>query len=684
MRRNNEKYNKDNNETDQIKHRIRFHRQYNEALYVSLVYAAFGLLWILLSDMVLELLTDEDTYIRFQTYKGFFYIFITAVLVYLLIHNRLTRIHKEYSKTQEAYTQLRKVHDDMVRLESELSFQKDFNNSIILEAPVLILTWNDEARILSMNPFAQRHLGYTEEDLQKGLTWFDLIPKERLKLADKIFSKIFKEKQFINFEGPVYNKEGKTVDILWSSKYLTGAPGCYVNTYVSIGTDIEERKQYEEKIRYLAYYDSLTNLPNRTMFENEINRYLSKGNPFIIAYIDIDNFKNINDSLGHHLGDVFLQYMAGCLKEEIKESDDIFRLGGDEFAIVYENETLETIQLRLQYIISTISKIWTIENNQFYITMSIGVVGYPTHGDNASTLLKNADIAMYEAKKEGKNRIYIYREEMRELNSGHIRMINDLQQAIDQDRFILEYQPQFKLDTGEISGAEALVRWIHPGEGIIPPGKFIPLAEQTGQIYNLERLIFKKALEQKALWEESGMTNQSLSINLSSKTLTSSMNFEELLTILDTYNLDYSGIVIEITETAGITEVDNVISRLQSLKRRGIKIALDDFGTGYSSLNYLKKFPIDIVKLDRSFINSITEEGVDTMLIKNILAMAHDLNFTVVAEGIETMEQLDYLRRYTCEAGQGFLLSRPLSEDNIMKLLEEKVSFGNKAIDKII
>lgn len=666
------KYGEEISLTDKGKSKFIFRILYREALLVALVYVAFGLFWILLSDRLLDMFTEHDTYTRLQTYKGLIYIMITTVLVYLSIQNRLKRVHQEFDKTEQAYKELRKAHDALVNLESELSFQKDFNNSIILEAPVIILTWDNKARILSMNPFGQKQLGYTEEDIQAGLNWNDLVPKERTDLSIAIYMKLARERQFISYEGPVYNKAGNLVDILWSSKLLSEGTEGTDSTFVSIGTDIEERKQYEDKIRYLAYYDTLTALPNRTLFENEIKSYLAKGRNFTIAYIDIDNFKNINDSLGHQVGDIFLQYMANSLKGEIMEPDYIARLGGDEFAIIYDNESLDTIQPRLEYIIKRISKIWTIENNQFYITMSIGVVGYPDHGNNASSLMKNADIAMYEAKKEGKNRIYIYKEEMEEYNSEHIRMISHLQQAIDQDNFILEYQPQFRLDSGKISGSEALVRWIHPEKGLIPPGRFIPLAEQTGQIFILERLIFRKALEQKALWEAQGLKDQILSINLSTKTLTSKLNFEELLRILDDYDLDYTRIVIEITETAGISEVDSVIDHLHSLKKRGIRIALDDFGTGYSSLNYLKQFPIDIVKLDRSFISAITEEGVDTLLIKNILTMAHDLSYEVVAEGIETEDQLDCLRRYTCEAGQGYLLSRPLSEDSILRLLKER------------
>lgn len=221
---------------------------------------------------------------------------------------------------------------------------------------------------------------------------------------------------------------------------------------------------------------------------------------------------------------------------------------------------------------------------------------------------------------------------------------------------------------------EALLRWEHPTEGFISPDEFIPIAERTGQIYNLERWIVRKALEQKILWEQQGFTEMIMSINLSTRTLTSDINFVEWEQILSEYTVNFSSIVIEITETADMLDVENVIERLKRLKSRGIRIALDDFGTGYSSLNYLKKFPIDIIKLDRSFISAITEEGVDTLLIKNILKLANDLNFEVVAEGIETNEQMTILVDYNCENGQGFLLSRPLTVENVEKLLNNNIS----------
>ena len=656
---------------------IIFKKIYKEALTIALVYMGFSMLWTLQSDRILRIFAKNCvTYREYQSIKGWLYILVTAILIYFLIHNRLKQIQVEFIRTENAYAQLRKVHEEMLSLEAELVFQKNLNESIILDAPVIIITWNEDKTISNINPFGQRRLGYLKEDIQAGLCWEGVIPPENHREARYFFDILGLENQLINYEIPVLSKEGKCINVLWCSERLVSRVDQMKNTYVSIGTDIDERKRYEDRIRYLALYDSLTGLPNRAMFENEINKHLEiENNRFVIAYFDIDNFKYINDTMGHHVGDLFLQYLSNCLKEEIKEPDYVARMGGDEFAILYYREGKTTILQRLETIINSISKTWTIENNQFYITMSIGVVSYPEHGDSISALLKNADIAMFEAKRGGKNRVFIYEEEIQKHNNWHIKMINMLQSSIEKEQFMLVYQPQFSLETGRITGVEALVRWNHPTEGVISPVVFIPLAEQTGQINCLERWIIKKALEQKAEWEQQGYKDLLLSVNLSTKTLTNKLNFNELEKIFTDSCVDYSNIIVEITETAGISEVDIVIDHLERLKKLGLRIALDDFGTGYSSLNYLKKFPIDIVKLDRSFINSIAEEGIDTLLIKNILALAHDLRYEVVAEGIEMKEQLDYLRSFACEAGQGFLFSKPLPKEKVQKLLQENYTY---------
>ncbi len=506
---------------------------YKESIKISLIYAVFGVIWILLSDEILEyIIRDIRFYKQFQTYKGWFYILITTIMLYLLILRRVKLLKEENHKTILAY----------------------------------------------------------------------------------------------------------------------------------------------EAVEHLAYYDKLTGLPNRTKFEDEVNKQILSSteiNKFMIAYIDIDNFKNINDTMGHQVGDQFIVYLGECLKTEIAEPDFVARLGGDEFAILFYSISEDELLKKMEEITNHANKSWSIDERQFYISMSIGVVIYPNDGDSSTVLLKKADIAMYGAKREGKNRALFYKDNIRDINEKNIKIINDLQYGVDEEQMLLNYQPQYNLVTGKIIAVEVLIRWLHPQEGYISPGVFIPLAEESGLIYKLERWIFTMALVQKKKWEEQGFGFLDMSINLSGKTLTSDINFGELEAIIDLAKVDFNHIVVEITETANISDVDIVIKNVSRLKKRGIRIALDDFGTGYSSLNYLKKFPINIIKLDRSFVGLINEDGIDTLLIKNILALAHDLNFDVVAEGIETEDQLEFLKTYRCEIGQGYLFSKPLPEAKISALLLE-------------
>lgn len=508
----------------------------NEAVIVSAIYAAFGILWILLSDSLLSFIfQDLKMYKQLQTYKGWFYILITTLLLYLLIRHRVYLLRVENLKTELAY----------------------------------------------------------------------------------------------------------------------------------------------DEVKRLAYYDKLTGLPNRTLLESEISRQIlqDSSEQFSLAYIDIDNFKNINDNLGHQIGDRFLIYFSDCLRAEVKDTDFVARLGGDEFVIFYRQISKEELLDRIEAMKMRVSKTWSIENKQFFISMSIGVVNYPNDGESSKILLKNVDIAMNTAKREGKNRVLFYEEEIRETNEKHLAMINNLQYGIEENQFLLYYQPQFCLASGAITGMEALVRWIHPEEGFIPPGQFIPLAEESGQIYKLERWIVASALEQKKRWENEGFHDLVMSINLSGKTLTSNINFNEIESIIANSGADLRKVVIEVTETASISNVDIVIRHLNRLKKLGIRIAMDDFGTGYSSLNYLKKFPINIIKLDRSFIDAINENGIDMLLIKNILSLAHDLEFEVVAEGIETSEQLRFLRQHNCESGQGYLFSKPLPVEKMDSILKNGYCF---------
>ena len=425
------------------------------------------------------------------------------------------------------------------------------------------------------------------------------------------------------------------------------------------------REAFDE-LKKAAYSDSLTGLPNKTAFLNALDKSTGEGKSFYFAYIDLDNFRYINDTLGHKAGDDYLCFIAKGLSEICNDNEFCSRLGGDEFGIIFSYEAdTERIKERLDEIFQKFGKFWKRENHQFFVSFSTGVAKYPGDGSSSSELYKNANIAMNKGKKAGKNTIIFFEEIHLKNVTENVELANDLQEAIENEQLVLYYQPVFDINTMEKIGLEALIRWKSNKRGFVSPDAFIPLAEETGQILVIDRWVLTQTLIMKKKLEEQGI-NLGLGINLSSKTLMGEINFPYFLNIFDDYDVDFSGITIEITETAIINDIELAIDRIKQLRGRGIKIALDDFGTGYSSLNHLKELPIDIVKLDKSFVGSISENNREGLIIKAIISLSQSLGFEVIAEGIETEEQLRYLQKNGCPFGQGFYLQRP---DSIEKLI---------------
>ena len=432
----------------------------------------------------------------------------------------------------------------------------------------------------------------------------------------------------------------------------------------------------EEKLLNTIYFDSLTELSTRIGIEVEMEKFLESNTPFAFVHIDFDNFKYINETLGHSAGDQFLKEMGTRLKGLKSDSFIVGRLSGDEFGIILKDvNSIKILKEQIDSINKLLGKKWTIGDYEFFTSASMGISVFPKDGSSKIEIFRSADLAMGRAKKEGKGRGIFYTGEILESNSEKIKISNQIQHAIEKKEFILYYQPQIYLNTGEIKGFEVLIRWNNPFSGFISPALFIPIAEETGQIFAIEKWIIKNSLKQKKILEDKGYKELDLSINLSSKTLMSNLNFHELEDILDENKVDYSHITLEVTETAIISDIETAISRLLRLKKYGLKIALDDFGTGYSSLTYLKKMPIDTIKLDRSFIKSIEENDADTHIIKSILYLALDLKYNVVAEGIETKEQYEFLEKNNCESGQGFLMSKPIPIEDVYEKLENSYSF---------
>lgn len=645
----------------------------NEALTITVKYGIFGVLWIVLTDLVLSFIAeDTKVCLYFQTAKGWLYVAITMIFIYILIQNRMKLIQKRNNQIIQAYEKLKLTNQELIALDKELQYQKILNQNIIDVAPVVICVWNADGKIIEINPYGLMLFEYGPDEIINK-NWVDLlISEEDRPKAIKAIEEIKNSSSSKNYEIQFTTRKGETLYLLWSTSALKRKN----NEFVSIGVDITGSIKYQENIKYMAFYDKLTGLPNKTFLELEVDKLISgqADSTFAIAYIDIDNFKYINETFGHQAGDKFLEYIGNVFKSRIKKPNLAARISGDKFAIVVTDfgsaeSIIEYIESLKQYL----GKTWTNENYRFFVSISAGIVQFPENGEDINTLLKNAEIAMYTAKQQGKNQTLIYKDDMQNKNEWHINMANKIQVGLDNQEFMLYYQPQYNLKTNEIIGLEALIRWNHQNEGFISPAEFISVAEITGQIFKLEHWIFETALKQKQALESLGLENIVVSVNLSAKTLNSPENFEKIEIVLDSFDVDYTKVCIEITETAIISNVDMVIERLNRLTQRGIKIALDDFGTGYSSLTYLKQLPIDIIKLDRDFIKLISSCEKTSVIVKSIITLARDLDYKVIAEGIETTEQAECLKKYNCESGQGFLLCKPIPSEQVVELLSETV-----------
>ncbi|MDP4177174.1 MAG: EAL domain-containing protein [Bacillota bacterium] len=437
-------------------------------------------------------------------------------------------------------------------------------------------------------------------------------------------------------------------------------------------TDISYRKFSEEKIKFMAYYDSLTELPNRTFFINKLNELLksindnsSKG---AVLFIDLDNFKNINDTMGHNYGDKLLIYLAKKLKSWIKSEDVLCRLGGDEFILLHHNSDEAEVRAYAQSFLELVNQPCKIDGKQIYVTVSIGIALYPKDGMDTDTILKNADAAMYKAKESGKNRVELFNQDMYLKLKRKTQIERILRKAIENDEFIINYQPQYDAQNNIIFGFEALLRLNSKELGLISPLEFIPIAEEYGHITKISLWIIKESCKQAVKWIEKGYKFKSLSVNISSVDLQQLNLHEYIEEVINNIGLDPKILELEITESVLMESLDSSIAILRKLMDMGIRIALDDFGTGYSSLSYLRKIPISTLKIDKSFIDNITSNQKEESIINNIIEMSHSLELKVVAEGVETKEQLLVLNERKCDYIQGYYFSKPLPACEIEKL----------------
>jgi diguanylate cyclase (GGDEF)-like protein len=438
-----------------------------------------------------------------------------------------------------------------------------------------------------------------------------------------------------------------------------------------------ERKRYQVQLEHQANYDALTGLPNRSLLHDRLRQAVysqREKRAIAVVFMDLDHFKFVNDSLGHSTGDLLLKAMAERLRSVLREGDTVGRVGGDEFVLILNDQSNEEIIYRaMQRISAKVSEPITIDGKELHCSCSAGISIYPQDGRDVDTLLKNADAAMYRAKEHGRSNFQFYTSEMNERVNERLALENALRRALERQELILHYQQKVSLKSGQIVGAEALVRWLHPEWGLVRPARFIPLAEETGLIVSIGEWVLREACRQSREWMDAGLHPGVVSVNLSVRQFRQEGLVRTVSRILEETRLNPAQLEMELTESMVMGNVDQAIAVLQGLKQLGVALSVDDFGTGYSSLSYLKDLPIDTLKIDRSFVRDIGagDEADDGVLAQAIISLGHALHLKVIAEGVETDAQLRFLRRNGCDEVQGFFYGEPVAPGEHARLLEK-------------
>ncbi len=533
-----------------------------------------------------------------------------------------------------------------------------------------IILMQSDGRILEVNRRALELLGYTREEMLT-LRGQQLFPPDVQGDTTNRYNRIINTGETVDSTTTITRKDLRSfpVEAVESRVEMQGK---YM--VLSIFRDISERKAAEERIHYLAYHDSLTGLPNRTLLidrlEQAIREAHRRNTMAGVVFIDLDNFKSVNDTLGHDFGDELLQGAAMRIRSALRSEDTVARLGGDEFIVlIKEPRSPGDVNLVAQKIIQSMSVPFVISGHTFHISCSIGMSIYPRDGVDCGVLLRTADEALYQVKKEGKNRAAFHTPEMHAAAIEHIRLENDLREALRKNQFVLQFQPQVNLQTGKIIGSEALIRWQHPDRGLVSPMKFIPLAEEKGLILEIGEWILHEACAQNRRWQTAGVPIVPVAVNLSALQCREPGLPEIVRRTLRDTGLDPGMLELEITESTLMAQTESLRSRMIEIKDCGIHFSLDDFGTGYSSLSYLTRFPIDTLKIDRTFIRDMIDDPKDLAVVDTIVNLAENLQLKTIAEGVEKIEQITLLKLLGCHSIQGYFFSKPVHADELAKML---------------
>jgi diguanylate cyclase (GGDEF)-like protein/PAS domain S-box-containing protein len=557
--------------------------------------------------------------------------------------------------------------------ESEEQFRSIQENA--LDA---IITMSSDGEITSWNPQAETIFGWTREEAVCRPLAETLIPPRHRETHKRGLERVME-----TGEGPVLNKRTEVIALDRSGREfpieLAVVP-LYRGDSVSFCAfvrDISERKKAEETIRHLAYHDVLTGLPNRVLFEERLRLALAQARrsrtKVAVMFLDLDRFKLVNDTVGHTGGDQLLQEVAREFSDAIREGDTVARVGGDEFTFLLPGiERAEDATVAAERILRRVRQPRMVAGQEFRITTSIGITVFPRAGNTADVLMRNADTAMYRAKERGRDNYQLFTPAMKAGLHEMLALENDLSHALERDELFVLYQPLARIDSGSIVGGEALLRWQHPQRGLVGPEEFIPLAEETGLIAPIGEWVLRTACQQAKTWYDSDLNPVRITVNVSARQIEQPGLVRAVAAVLADTGLPPQRLQLELTEGAVMRQVESVTSALSKLRAMGVGLSVDDFGTGYSSLGYLKRFPIDTIKIDRSFIHEVTTDQNDAAIVTTVIAMARGLNLRVVAEGVETEAQLGFLRENKCDEFQGFLLSPPVSPAEFEALVRQQ------------
>jgi diguanylate cyclase (GGDEF)-like protein/PAS domain S-box-containing protein len=622
-------------------------------LRITVLYSALVGLWVFLQSgipfaVALDLQIERATWL--QTLSGWFFVIASGWLLYLLVHRMLSAISRA-----EAGLKLR-----------DRAIESSVNAICITDnlAP--------DNPIVYVNPAFERITGYSSKEVMgrnaRLLQGSDVEQPELLTLRAALH-----EGRPCHVVLRNYRKDG---GMYWSELNLAPVrnEAGAITHHIGVHSDITEAKTHQDELTRQANHDSLTGLPNRNLLRDRIEQACARtgryGELVAVAFLDIDNFKVVNDSLGHSLGDQMLRAVASRLESSLRAMDTVARMGGDEFVLVLpDQENQRAVAAKMQRIVESFAQPFSVDGREFFITASVGVALYPHDAKDPEALIKSAELAMYRAKDAGRNAFQLYTAEMHARVVERLALENKLRRALERSEFALHYQPQVDLRTNRVFGSEALIRWNQPDLGMVSPAKFIPLAEETGLIVPIGEWVVRAACLQCKAWHDAGMRDVSVAVNISARQFREKNLLRVVAGIVAETGLDPRYLELEVTEGVIMHDAQHVIATLQGFKDMGVKLSVDDFGTGYSSLSYLKRFPVDRLKIDQSFVRDITTSADDAAIAQAVINLGHSMNLCVIAEGVETQDQLAFLRHHQCDELQGYLFARPMPADEFGKLL---------------